>query len=74
MSNADSAAITVTVTQTPISWRRLGSVIEKNSRIAPAPSICAASYSAGSILLMPVSKQHGAEAEQHPGADDADRR
>ena len=38
MSKADRAAITVTVTQTPISWRRLGSVIEKNSRTGPAPS------------------------------------
>jgi len=43
MSNADSAAITVTVTQTPISLRRLGNVIERNSRTGPAPSICAAS-------------------------------
>ena len=28
MSNADNAAITVIVTQTPISWRMLGKVIE----------------------------------------------
>jgi hypothetical protein len=41
MSNAESAAITVTVTHTPISWRRLGRVIAKNSRTGPAPSSCA---------------------------------
>ena len=57
MSNADSAAMTVTVTQTPISWRRLGSVMLKNSRIGPAPSSWDASYSAGSILLMPTSSR-----------------
>ena len=55
MSKLASAAMTVTVTQTPISWRRLGRVMEKNSRTGPAPSSRAASYSAGSILLMPVS-------------------
>ena len=43
MSKLASAAITVTVTQTPISCRRLGTVIEKNSRNGPAPSMRAAS-------------------------------
>ena len=39
----------------------------------PAPSIRADSYSAGSILVMPVSSRTRAEAEQHPDADQADR-
>jgi hypothetical protein len=43
MSKLASAAITVTVTQTPISCRRFGSVIDTNSRNGPAPSSRAAS-------------------------------
>ena len=39
MSKAASAAMTVTVRQTPISYRRLGSVIERNSWNQLAPSI-----------------------------------
>ena len=43
MSKAASAAMTVTVTQTPISLRRLGTVMERNSCHALAPSMRAAS-------------------------------
>ncbi len=43
MSKLARAAMTVTVTHTAISWRRLGSVIAKNSRHGPAPSMRAAS-------------------------------
>ncbi len=38
MSKLASAAMTVTVMHTPISCRRLGRVIDTNSRTAPAPS------------------------------------
>ena len=57
MSKLARAAMIVTVRQTPISWRRLGRVTARNSRIGPAPSRRAASYSAGSILLMPVTSR-----------------
>ena len=38
MSKAARAAITVTVMHTPISWRRLGTVMALNSWNHPAPS------------------------------------
>lgn len=57
MSKLARAAMMVTVRQTPISWRRLGRVTAKNSRTGPAPSRRAASYSAGSILLIPVTSR-----------------
>ena len=57
MSNAASAAMIVTVRQTPISYRRLGIVIDLNSWNQLAPSIRADSYSAASIFVMPVSSR-----------------
>ena len=73
MSKPTSAAITVTVTQTPISWRRLGSVMEMNSRTGPAPSSLGGLVERRVDLAHAGEQQHGAEAEQHPRADHADR-
>src|SRR5688500_798711 len=55
MSNAASAATTVTVRHTPISYRTPGIVTARSSANHPAPSILAASYSEASILLMAVT-------------------
>ncbi len=44
MSKLANAEMTVTVTHIPISRRTPGTVIEMNSRIAPAPSMRADSY------------------------------
>src|SRR5665647_975799 len=75
MSKLARAAMIVTVTQTTISWRRLGSVIETNSRIEPAPSMRAASYRPGSILVMPASSRsmHSPNRTQAPMTPTAGR-
>lgn len=48
--------MTVTLQATPISLRRPGTVMCRNSRSLPQPSSRAASYSEGSILPMPDSR------------------
>ena len=75
MSNAASAAMTVTVRHTPISWRRLGT---RDRPGTPGTSrrrrAGADSYRAASILVMPVSSRTVQKPEQDPDPDDADRR
>ena len=73
MSKLASAAITVTVTQTPISWRRLGRVIEKNSRNGPGAVDPGGLVQRWVDLAHPGEQQQRAQTEQHPRADDADR-
>ena len=65
--------MTVTVRHTPISWRRLGSVIDdelpdRRRRRPGAPPRRAR----GRSWLIPVEQQDRAEPEQDPGADEPD--
>ena len=74
MSNAASAAITVTVRQTPISYRRLGTVIEQNS-CEPARAVDPRRLVERGVDLGHAGQQQDrAEAEQDPDPDEADRR
>ena len=74
MSKLARAAITVTVTQTPISWRRLGT--RDGDELAQRPG----AVEPGRLVERRVDLAHAgqqqqrAQAEQHPCADHADRR
>ena len=74
MSKAASAAITVTVRQTPISCLRSGMVILTNSVNQVAPSILRRLIERWVDLGHRRQQQDGAESQQNPDPDQANRR
>ena len=74
MSNAASAAITVTVRHTPISYRRLGTVIA-DELPEPARAVDPRGLVKGRVDLGHAGQQQdGAEPQQNPDPDEADGR